>query len=649
MRRGHHRLVAVLAAAAIALTAAGATAQATQAAEPLDWTVAAGFPVELNDATVILETTIVPAADAHTLEPYPIQRINIVNDSNDTRYFSFGIDIETQSVIEPMWEPETLGESEPDPHNPFVVRLSPGEAVADTPGALLYYGTTTEAPGLPVYPGRTAVVYELSHDPLTDPDDVTATELARVTTPGGFVPVDVDGEPTAEGTVPAGVPVTVLGPSGGGDVQLFPGVTASATASGLPPNLDVELWLAPSSDYFFFLAGGSQLPDNAYPVGTATTTTEGSLDTAFEVPAGADFDLSYRLFVGVPEDRYWPAGTYRRFEITSPQESDAATPAHDDTSATLNLGATSVQFAFPEGTGGTWTGAVSTTGPSVNDFTFASDPPLYYHLDTDATLTEPVTVCITYSVENFPGAPPRIFHYYPTAPDGLHRWVDITSDPQPDPQPGRVCGETSSLSPFALGYPIDDGSATPPAKGELHSDNGWDTGLQDGDYNIVMDLRAGENARIVRLLEGGIVIALQTLTLDSPNPQQATFPISGRRNGTYTYTAELENSRGVTTTRTLTVKIAHATPAQPILKATSPEGGTFTVTASMWWGTNATSYRFLQNGVQVASGPLIADSPNPQFASLSRTGLPKGTYTYVVEFTNAAGISASAPLAVKVK
>ena len=128
MRRGHRRLVAVLAAAAIALTAAAATAQATQAAEPLDWTVAAGFPVEFNDATVILETTIVPAADAHTLEPYPIQRINIVNDSNDTRYFSFGIDIETQSVIEPMWEPETFGESEPDPHNPFVVRLSPGEA-----------------------------------------------------------------------------------------------------------------------------------------------------------------------------------------------------------------------------------------------------------------------------------------------------------------------------------------------------------------------------------------------------------------------------------------------------------------------------------------------------------------------------------------
>ena len=59
-------------------------------------------------------------------------------------------------------------------------------------------------------------------------------------------------------------------------MQLSPGVTASVTASDLPPNLDVELWLAPSSDYFFFLAGGSQLPDNAYPVGTATTTPDGS-------------------------------------------------------------------------------------------------------------------------------------------------------------------------------------------------------------------------------------------------------------------------------------------------------------------------------------------------------------------------------------
>ena len=86
--------------------------------------------------------------------------------------------------------------------------LSPGEELADTPGNLLYYGTTTEAPGLPIYPGRTAVVYELSDDPEIDPD-VTATELARVTTPGGFVPVYVDGEPTAEGTVPAGVPVTI--------------------------------------------------------------------------------------------------------------------------------------------------------------------------------------------------------------------------------------------------------------------------------------------------------------------------------------------------------------------------------------------------------------------------------------------------------
>ncbi len=379
MRRGHRRLVAVLAAASFALT----TAQATHAVDTLDWTVAAGFPVLFNDATVTVETTMVPAEDADTIEPYAIQRINIVNDSASTRYFSFGMDIQTQSVIEPLWQPETLGETELDRSSPFVVALSPGEELADIPGHLLYYGMSTDVPGIPIHPGRTAVVYELSDDPWTDPD-VTAIELARVTSPGGFVPIDVDGDATQDGTVPAGVPVTVVGPTGD-DVQLSHGVTVSVTASDLPSNLDVELWLVPSTDYFSFLAEGSRLPDSAYRVGTATTAADGTLDTAFEVPADADVDLVYRLFVGVPEDRYWPAGTYRGFQVTPPRESDAASAASDDTSATLAPGPATVEFTFPKGTGGTWTAVASTTGPTTDEFAFAGDSPRYYHLDTTAS------------------------------------------------------------------------------------------------------------------------------------------------------------------------------------------------------------------------------------------------------------------------
>jgi hypothetical protein len=644
MRRGHRRLVSGMTAAALALTAALTTAVGTHAVERLEWTVAPGFPIVFNEATVTVETAVVPAEDAHTIEPYPIQRINIVNVSPHTRHFSFGIDIETQSVIEPLWNADTLGGLEGGASlSPLVVTLGPGEQLAETPGHLLYYGISIDVPGIPIFPGRTAVVYELSGDPALDPE-VTATELGRVTSPGGFVPVDLDGERTPDGTAPAGLPLTVLGPADG-DVELSPGAMASVTASRLPPNLDVELWLAPSADFFSFIAGGSRLPTGSYHVGSARTAPDGTLDTAFQVPAAADFESAYRVFAGVPESHLWPAGTYRAFEIAPPSESDAAAAAWSDTSATLDLGPTDVTFAFPKGTGGTWTGSVSTTGPAVDGFSSAGGAPRYYNLDTTATTTEPVTLCVTYSVEEYPGDPPRLFHYVPTASEGAYRWTDITSDPLP----GRVCGETSTFSAFSLGHPIEDGSAVPPAVGVLHSDNGWDTGLLDGDYNIVMDLVSGENARIVRLLENGEVVAQQSLTLDSPNPQRATFPLSGRPNATYVYTAELENSRGITTTKPLSMEVVDANPGRPVLSATTPRRGAFTVTASMRWGTNATSYRFLQNGVEVMAGPLIAASPNPQFATLSRTGLARGTYTYTVEFAGDAGMTSSAPLTVTVE
>ena len=46
---------------------------------------------------------------------------------------------------------------------------------------------------------------------------------------------------------------------------------------------------------------------------------------------------------------------------------------------------------------------------------------------------------------------------------------------------------------------------------------------------------------------------------------------------------------------------------------------------------------------------VTAASPNPQFATLSRTGLPEGTYTCTVEFATDAGVTSSAALTVTVK
>ncbi len=77
--------------------------------------------------------------------------------------------------------------------------------------------------------------------------------------------------------------------------------------------------------------------------------------------------------------------------------------------------------------------------------------------------------------------------------------------------------------------------------------------------------------------------------------------------------------------------------------------GTFILTATLRSGTNATSYRFLQDDTVIAEGTLTARTPLPQTARAEVTGAGVGTHTYRVEFTNAAGTSVSKPLTVTVR
>ncbi|MDT0141469.1 hypothetical protein [Microbacterium sp. PRC9] len=140
------------------------------------------------------------------------------------------------------------------------------------------------------------------------------------------------------------------------------------------------------------------------------------------------------------------------------------------------------------------------------------------------------------------GATGRAYLHHHSAVGGGYTWTNITTSRAP----GLVCGETTDFSPFALGHPLappDDGSVAPPAKGTLASDNGWDNGLRDSAYNIVWNLRTGENASI-RLFENGVLVGEQALTYGGQAAQRATFPVANKPNGTYLYTAELENSRG---------------------------------------------------------------------------------------------------------
>ena len=65
------------------------------------------------------------------------------------------------------------------------------------------------------------------------------------------------------------------------------------------------------------------------------------------------------------------------------------------------------------------------------------------------------------------------------------------------------------------------------------------------------------------------------------------------------------------------------------------DDGAYTVTADLWWGTNATSYRFLER--RRGRRRRLRRRARAQKATLAVNGKTNGSYTYTVEFTNAAG------------
>ena len=196
----------------------------------------------------------------------------------------------------------------------------------------------------------------------------------------------------------------------------------------------------------------------------------------------------------------------------------------------------------------------------------------------------------------------------------------------------------------------NDGAKAVPGKAVLSSNDGWDTGLKDGTFQIAMDLWWGQTGSLFKLYQDGVLVAKVPLTMSTvPGAQHAVADITGLKNGTYVFTGELVNSKGKTATQPLTVKVTDAAPGKPVLSSDNTDNdGAYTISANLWSGTNATSYRFLENAVEVGSGSLKAASPAAQKATLPVSGKPKGTYTYTVEFTNAAGTTVSAPLKVTV-
>jgi len=188
-----------------------------------------------------------------------------------------------------------------------------------------------------------------------------------------------------------------------------------------------------------------------------------------------------------------------------------------------------------------------------------------------------------------------------------------------------------------------------PGKPVLADDNGQDTSLKGGTYNITMNLWWGENGTQYKLYEDGVLIDAKSLTPSSPSVQTAVTLISGKLNGIHKYYCELINDNSTTTSDIITVNVTDAFPGIPVLSNDNWDGdGNYKVDTNMWWGTNGKVYKLYENGVLIDTQSLEEKTPQAQVAVTSISGRELGTYNYYCEFINDSGVTTSNTMTIKV-
>ncbi|MBD7969145.1 DUF5689 domain-containing protein [Paenibacillus gallinarum] len=189
-----------------------------------------------------------------------------------------------------------------------------------------------------------------------------------------------------------------------------------------------------------------------------------------------------------------------------------------------------------------------------------------------------------------------------------------------------------------------------PGQAILSSNNGHDNGLNDGSYEITMNLWWGNNGAEYKLYENGILIDTQKISDRTPERQSAVTSITGKSNGTYTYTSELTNSYGTTASTSVIVVVTDANPGKAVLSHDNwDHDGNYKVEMNLWWGTNATSYRLYENGDLIDTQSLSVQTPNTQRAVSAITNRSEGTYEYYAELSNESGNTVTDKVIVVVK
>jgi DNA/RNA endonuclease YhcR with UshA esterase domain len=207
-----------------------------------------------------------------------------------------------------------------------------------------------------------------------------------------------------------------------------------------------------------------------------------------------------------------------------------------------------------------------------------------------------------------------------------------------------------NLSKQSLQFTVVNPLATgAPGKPVLSDNNGHITGLKGGNYTVTMNLWWGNNGSIFKLYENGVLISTQNLSDASPSAQAVKTDITGKSNGIYTYTAELINVYGITTSNQLNVTVSDASPGKSVLSQDNWDGdGNYKLMMNLWWGSNGSEYRLYENGQLIDTKSLSEVTPNTQNAMTDLSGRAVGEYEYFCELINAVGSTSSDVIKVKV-
>ncbi|MGE0394889.1 MAG: collagen binding domain-containing protein, partial [Vicinamibacterales bacterium] len=259
------------------------------------------------------------------------------------------------------------------------------------------------------------------------------THTAGVT--GGFADFDLSKGARISGTVAA---------AGGGPLE---GVAVRVhTAAG-------AMVTTATTDAAGHYQTGAGLPEGFYVV--RTVNDAGYVDELFDDIAcviGCDVTLGTPISAAVTGTAAHVSDIHFVLTPNSPVGTDVvavpSTPT-GETPATVTFGAVTAT--------GLTTITESATGPAVPAGFQLGEPPIFYDIQTTATVVSPIDVCLSYAPGAFPaGEPVRMLHHEGGA------WVDVTTSH--DESTRTVCGRTTHLSPFVLvsGAPPPPPDVVPP-------------------------------------------------------------------------------------------------------------------------------------------------------------------------------------------